>query len=111
MNPYVLLFCAVAAEIVATSSLKITDGFTKIAPTLLVLSSYALAFWLMSIITQVLPIGIVYAIWSGVGIVGITLVGISFYNEAFGIWHLIGTAFILIGTVILSLITNPSYPP
>jgi small multidrug resistance pump len=60
----------------------------------------------MSLALKHLPVGAVYAIWSGLGIVGITLIGVFYFKEIFGVWHLLGTAFILCGVIILSFVTQ-----
>lgn len=106
MISYLLLLFAVIAEIIATSALKVSDGFTKLFPSLVVAVGYFLAFWLMSLTLKTLPVSIVYAIWSGLGIVGISIIGISYFSEEFGLWHLIGTLFILIGVIVLTLVTK-----
>src|ERR1043166_7984779 len=106
MNPYLLLFFAVIAEIIATSALKASDGLSKLIPSLIVFTGYSLAFWLMSISLKTLPVGIVYAIWSGLGIVGIAIIGVIYFKEAFSMWHFTGMSFILIGIIILNLVTN-----
>lgn len=106
MQAYVLLFFAVIAEIIGTSALKASYGFTKLLPTLLLLGAYFLAFWLLSISLKTLPVAVVYAIWSGLGIIGITIVGIVYFKEEFGIWHFLGTLLIVIGVVVLTIITE-----
>lgn len=106
MNPYILLFLAVIAEIIGTSSLKASYGFSKLVPSLCVVAAYSTSFWLMSITLKCLPVSIVYAIWCGLGIFGISLIGIFYFKESFGLWHLIGTTCIVIGVIILSLITT-----
>lgn len=107
MTSFIYLIFAVIAEVIATTALKVSDGFTKIFPSLVVGVGYFLAFWLMSLTLKTLPVGIVYAIWSGLGIMGISIIGVYYFNEGFGLWHLIGTFFILIGVIILSIITRP----
>jgi small multidrug resistance pump len=106
MNPYYLLFIAIIAEIIATSALKASNGFSKLYPALIVVLGYATSFWFMSITLKVLPVGIVYAIWSGLGILGIAIIGIFYFHEAFGLWHLLGTSLIIAGVIILSLVTK-----
>lgn len=106
MKPYTLMLLAILAEIIGTSALKASHGFTKLYPTIIVGVGYFFAFWLMSLALKHLPVGVVYAIWSGLGIVGITLIGVFYFKEVFGLWHLLGTLFILSGVVILSMITQ-----
>jgi len=97
---------AITAEIIATTALKISDGFSKLTPTLVVIFGYLAAFWLMSLVLKTLPVSVVYAIWSGLGIVGITFIGILVFHETFGWWHLIGTICIVLGVTILNLVTQ-----
>lgn len=106
MNAYLLLLFAVIAEIIATSALKTSNGMTRLVPSLIVAGGYSVAFWLMSICLKTLPVSIVYAIWCGLGILGISLIGIFYFKELFGLWHAVGMACILAGVVILSLVTN-----
>jgi multidrug transporter EmrE-like cation transporter len=106
MNAYVLLLFAIAAEIMATSALKISNGFSRLVPSVVVILGYSAAFWLMSLTLKTLPVSVVYAIWSGLGIIGITFIGVWLFNETFGWWHLLGTFFILLGVTVLSLITQ-----
>lgn len=106
MNPFILLFIAIIAEICATSALKLTDGFTRIYPSIIVGLGYTLSFWLLSLTLKQLPVGIVYAIWSGVGIIGIAIIGYIFFNESLTSWHYLGIAFILAGVLILQLTTT-----
>lgn len=106
MKAYTLMFLAIVAEIIGTSALKASHGFTKLYPTLIVCGGYFFAFWLMSLALKHLPVGVVYALWSGLGIVGITLIGVFYFKEVFGLWHLVGTLCILFGVLILSFVTQ-----
>jgi len=72
---WLMLLAAIIAEVSATSALKASDGFTKFWPSVIVIVGYALAFFLLSLLVKVLPVGIVYAIWCGVGIALIAVVG------------------------------------
>lgn len=105
MPPYVLLAIAILAEIIGTTAMKAAEGFTKPLPSLLVVCGYGLAFWLMSLTLKVLPIGIVYAIWSGVGIAATAVVGVVLFREHLGPWQLAGLALVIAGTVVLSVAT------
>ena len=105
MNAYLLLFFAVIAEIIATSALKMSYGFSRLYPSLIVVSGYSVAFWLMSISLKTMPVSILYSLWAGLGILGIALIGIFYFKEPFTVWHLIGTFFIIVGIVILCSVT------
>ncbi|MCX5954329.1 MAG: multidrug efflux SMR transporter [Cyanobacteria bacterium] len=103
MNATVALMLAIAAEVVATSSLKASEGFSRPIPSLMVVLGYASAFYLMSISLQRLPLALVYAVWSGVGLVGISLVGWLTYGERLNAGAFVGIGLIVAGVVILQL--------
>lgn len=106
MGAYLFLLVAVIAEIIGTSALKASYGMSKLYPSILVVGAYALAFWTLSLSLKVLPVSIVYAIWSGLGILGIAFIGVFYYSESFGIWHFCGMILIVAGIFILTLITH-----
>lgn len=106
MTAYALLFFAVLAEIIATSALKMSQGFTKLYPTLIVIGGYTTAFWLMGIALKTLPVSILYSLWGGLGIMGIALIGIYYFHEEFTVWHFVGTSLIIAGIVILCMVTD-----
>lgn len=103
MNAWLLLAGAIAAEVVATSSLKLAAGFTRPLPSLVVVVGYVLAFWLLSQVVQRLDLGVVYAIWCGVGMAVVAVVGVLLYGEGMPPLKLAGIVAIIIGTVLLSL--------
>ena len=78
---FVYLILAIVAEVIATSALKASVGFTRPLPSLLVVGGYGVAFYLLSLVLRTLPVGITYAIWAGLGIVLVTLVGIVVFGE------------------------------
>lgn len=103
MKPFLILLLSIVSEVVATSSLKASQGFSRWGPTLLVVGGYVAAFYLLSVSLKYIPLGIAYAIWSGLGTVGVVLIGYFFWREQLNLYHFIGIALILIGTVILNL--------
>lgn len=103
LNASVALLLAIAAEVLATSSLKASDGFRRPIPSLVVVLGYASAFYLMSISLQRLPLALVYAVWSGVGLVGISLVGWLIYGQRLNPGAFIGIGLIAAGVVVLQL--------
>jgi small multidrug resistance pump len=105
MEPYLYLIIAIAGEVMGTSALKASEGMTKLLPALFVILGYSLTFWALSITLKSLPVGIVYAIWSGLGIVIIVMIGIFVFKEQFTLLHFLGTGFILAGVSILMLLT------
>lgn len=106
MTAYIFLFIAILSEIIATSFLKLSYGFSKLFPSVIVIIGYSLSFFLLSLSLKTLPVNIVYAIWCGLGILGIAFIGTYFFQEAFGWWNLIGTLLIMIGVIILTLTTK-----
>lgn len=105
MEPYLYLIMAIAGEVVGTSALKASDGMSKLWPALFVVVGYTLTFWALSIALKSLPVGIVYAIWSGLGIISIVLIGIFVFEEEFTYLHFIGTVLIILGVGILTMLT------
>lgn len=105
LEPYFYLIMAIAGEVLGTSALKASYGMTKILPAFIAFVGYFLTFWSLSITLKELPVGIVYAIWCGLGIISIVLIGIFFFDEEFTLFHFIGTSLILTGVIILSLLT------
>ncbi|MBX7473757.1 DMT family transporter [Streptomyces sp. NPDC001251] len=101
--PYVLLACAIGSEIVATSALKYSEGFTRLWPSLLTGAGYLLAFYLLSLTLKSMSVGTAYAIWSGAGTAVIAAVGMVFMGEAMTAAKLAGIAFIIGGVVLLNL--------
>ncbi len=103
---FVYLILAIIAEVVATSALKASSGFTQPMPTLVVVVGYSLAFYLLSLVLRSLPVGLAYAIWAGLGIVLVTVVGMVVYGEKPDLPAVIGIGFIVVGVVTLQLFSN-----
>lgn len=105
MPPLTILTLALAivAEVGATSALKASHGFSRLVPSLLTVAGYALAFFCLSLTLRTVPVGIVYAIWSGVGIVLISAVGWAVYGERLDPPALIGLGLIIAGVLVLNL--------
>ena len=100
---WVLLLFAITSEVIGTSCLKLSEGFSKPIPTLVVLVSYATAMLLLSRVVQTIPLGITYALWSGIGIVAIVLVGLFAYKQVPSPGELVGIATITAGVIIVNL--------
>lgn len=107
MEPYLYLVMAIAGEVLGTSALKASYGMTKLWPAIVVLVGYTLTFWSLSIALKSLPVGVVYAIWSGLGIVSIVLIGIFVFKEQFTLLHFLGTGLIVAGVGVLTVFTPP----
>ncbi|MFI5907760.1 DMT family transporter [Dactylosporangium sp. NPDC051541] len=100
---YVLLGLAIAVEVVGTSLLKATEGFTKLWPTVGVLVAYALAFLFMAQAVKVVPVGVAYAMWSGLGTAAIVAIGAVFLGEPLSLVKVIGVGLVIAGVVVLNL--------
>jgi small multidrug resistance pump len=103
---YVYLFAAIVSEVIATSALKAAEGFSRFWPSVIVIVGYGLAFYCLSLTMRTIPIGVAYAIWSGVGIVLIALVGLLFYRQSLDAPALIGMALILAGVLIINVFSR-----
>jgi small multidrug resistance pump len=103
---YVYLFAAIMSEVVATSALKAAEGFSRFWPSVIVIVGYGLAFYCLSLTVRTIPIGIAYAIWSGVGIVLISLVGLLLYRQPLDLPAVIGMALILAGVLIINVFSK-----
>jgi small multidrug resistance pump len=103
---YIYLCIAIVAEVIATSSLKATEQFSKPLPTMVVIAGYGLAFFLLSIVVNTLPVGIVYAIWSGAGIVLVAIVGLVWLKQRLDVPAMVGIAMILAGVVVINVFSS-----
>ncbi len=100
------LMLAIVAEVIATSFLKASAGFTRLWPSIVVVVGYGVAFYFLSLTLRTIPVGITYAVWSGVGIVLITAVAWLVYGQKLDLPGLIGIALIMAGVVILNLFSR-----
>ena len=103
---WVYLAIAIVSEVIATSALKAAEGFTRWVPSLLVVVGYASAFYFLSLTLRILPLGIAYAIWSGVGVLLVALVGWVLYHQSLDIAALIGISLIVAGVIVLNLFSK-----
>ena len=108
MNKWVLLGFAIISEVIATSSLKSTEGFTKLWPSILVLLGYSAAFYFLSLTLDTIPIGVAYAVWSGIGVAGIALVSVLFFDQRLDAGAVIGMGLIVAGVIVLRLFSDAS---
>jgi small multidrug resistance pump len=106
MKSWIFLFFAVVGEVVGTAAIKQSEGFTKFWPSIIVAVGFALAFYLLSLCLKVLPIGVVYAVWSAMGIVLISVIGHWFFNERLDTPAFIGISFILTGVLIMQIFSK-----
>lgn len=105
---FVFLVLAIVAEVVATSALKASVGFTRPLPSIVVVVGYGVAFYLLSLVLRTLPVGLTYAIWAGLGIVLVTLVGIVAFGERPDWPGVLGIGFIVTGVVLLQVFSKMS---
>lgn len=103
---YLFLGAAIIAEVIATSALAKTENFTRLLPSVITIVGYALSFWLLSYPIRVLPTGIVYAIWSGAGIVLITMVAWLAFDQKLDLPAILGLGLIIAGVVIINVFSK-----
>ena len=106
MKTYVYLLIAIVAEIIATSSLKASEQFTKLWPSVLVAAGYLTAFYFLSLTLKKMEVGIAYALWSGIGIVLVSVAGAVLYKQKPDLPAVIGMALIICGVVVINLFSK-----
>ncbi|AIV05439.1 Quaternary ammonium compound-resistance protein QacE [Vibrio harveyi] len=106
MPPLVALSIAIVCEVIATSSIPKTEQFTKLMPSTVVIIGYGIAFFLLSVTVKSMPVGLVYAIWSGAGIVLVAAVGYFLYGQKLDLAAIVGIGFILTGVMIVNLLSK-----
>lgn len=106
MHPALWLALAIGSEIVATVSLKLSDGFTLPIPAVVVVAGYGLSFYALSITLRSIPLGVVYAIWSGVGTAAIVVIGLFLFRETLDVVRVVGIGLIIAGVVLLQGVTS-----
>ncbi|MFQ5345274.1 MAG: DMT family transporter [Mariprofundus sp.] len=103
---YLYLAIAIIAEVVATSALKASEEFTRLLPSLIVVIGYGAAFYFMTLVLRTIPIGITYAIWSGIGIVLVAVIGAFLYKQVPDIPAIIGMGLIISGVVVIHVFSK-----
>ena len=103
---YIYLIIAVAAETIGTSSIQASQQFTKLGPSLLAATSFAIAFYFLSLSLKVLPVGIMYALWSGLGIIFIAIIGWVYFGQKLDLAAVLGIAMILAGIIVINLFSS-----
>src|ERR1700738_3186763 len=105
-SAYVLLAVAIVAEVVATSALRASEGFSRLVPSVIVVIGYGISFYLLSLTLKSLPVGIVYAVWSGAGIVLITLVAALLFKHIPDLPAVLGMGLIVAGVIVLNVFSK-----
>jgi small multidrug resistance pump len=108
MNAWMSLGLAIVAEVIATSALKASDGFSHLLPSILVIVGYGVAFFCLSLTLRQMPLGIAYAVWSGAGTALIALIGVAIYHQKLDLPAIIGIALIVAGVLVLNLFSQSS---
>lgn len=106
MKNWIFLGIAIIGEVIATSALKASLGFTKLIPSVIVISGYSVAFYFLSLSLKSIPVSIAYAIWSGLGIVLITIIAWILFKQKVDSAAIIGMSLIIIGVLILNLFSK-----
>lgn len=106
MPSYAFLAVAIVAEVIATTALKASEGFSNLLPSVLVVVGYGVAFYCLSMTLRTLPVGIVYAVWSGAGIVLVSLLGWLVYGQKLDPWAVLGIGLIMSGVLVLNLLSK-----
>jgi len=103
---WILLGIAIVTEVLGTSALKSAEGFTRLLPSVIVIVSYSISFYLLSLCLRSIPVGVVYAVWSGVGIVLLALIGAFFFRQTLDTPAIIGVSLILAGVLVINLFSH-----
>ncbi len=103
---YWYLTIAIITEVLATSALKESQGFSRLVPSLLVIAGYGASFYFLSLVLQTIPIGVAYALWAGLGIVLITVVGAVMFDQKMDLPAILGIALIISGVVVLRVFSS-----
>jgi small multidrug resistance pump len=103
---HLYLALAILAEVAATSALKASQEFTKLIPSLIVVIGYGVAFYLLTLVLRTIPIGIAYALWSGVGIILVAIIGAILYNQIPDFPAIIGIVLIVVGVVVINVFSK-----
>lgn len=103
---YLFLLIAIVSEVIATSALKATNGFTRLMPLFLVAGGYASAFYFLSLTLRTMPVGVAYAIWSGLGIALVTVVAWIFFGQRLDLPAICGLSLIVAGVLVLTVFSK-----
>lgn len=105
-TPYLILVLAIVAETIGTTALQASQQFTRLWPSVIVVLGYAISFYLLALTLRYMPVGIVYAIWSGLGIVFIAVIGFAVFGQRLDLPAVLGMTMILLGILVIHLFSN-----
>lgn len=108
MNAWLSLAVAIVAEVIATSALKSSEGFSRLWPSVIVIAGYSVAFYALSLTLRHLPVGIAYAVWSGAGTALITVIGLIVFKQKLDAPAFVGIGLIIAGVLVLNLFSKAS---
>ncbi len=108
MNAYFLLGLAIVAEVIATSALKAAEGFTRLVPSVITIVGYGIALGALSLTLKTIPVGIAYAIWSGLGIVLVSIIGLFLFGQKLDAPAIVGMGLIIAGVLVINLMSRAS---
>jgi small multidrug resistance pump len=103
---YVYLALAIVCEVIGTTALQASEGFSRLGPSLLVVAGYGLAFFLLALVLRTIPMGVAYAIWAGLGIVLIGVVGVVVYKQALDFPAMLGMGLIVAGVAVINIFSQ-----
>lgn len=103
---YLYLLIAIVSEVIGTSALKASEGFTKLGPSVLVVLGFSVAFYCLSLVLRSIPMGVAYAIWSGLGIFLISIVGFIIFDQKLDVAAIVGIVLIISGVVVMNVFSS-----
>ncbi|MEQ4986784.1 SMR family transporter [Proteus vulgaris] len=106
MNGLTYLILAIISEVIATTMLKASEGFSRLYPSIVVVIGYCFSFWALSQVVRVMPLGIAYAIWSGLGIVLVSVAAVFIYQQKLDLPAIIGMGLIIAGVLVINLLSK-----
>ena len=108
MKNWLFLAVAIIGEVIATSALKSSHGFTRLVPSVVVVAGYGVAFYFLSLALKSIPVGIAYAVWAGLGIVLVAGIAWVFHGQKLDLWAFVGIGLIISGVAVLNLLSKVS---
>ncbi|HHV66625.1 MAG TPA: QacE family quaternary ammonium compound efflux SMR transporter [Ochrobactrum intermedium] len=106
MPVYAILAIAIVSEVIGTLSLKASEGFTRLGPSMIVIVAYGLAFYFLSLTLKSIPVGIAYAVWSGIGVTLVALIGWLLFGQKLDLAAVLGMGLIIAGFIVLNLFSS-----